>query len=361
MVILEAGRLTPSAGDSAQWQVSANVPETSVVHLEVGQEVDCLADAFPGRDFKGKVTWIDDAPQPGLPAVTYNVVVQVTNPGLRFRDGMSVRLSFVVTHRSEALRIPARALLFRSSGDPRVSEQTMFGLSPNELAMPDAAERTARTVWVARGNSEPEPVRIQIGITDGTLTEVVAGLNEGERVVIDKTDGALGFGGSSMGAGPRADNNTVGFSPVVERGLKARDECFLDLDTGQTHGPVIIGGESDLPPGMDLSVPSTPVGSGFRAEGVVALEHLQVQSATPADWDMKPEELGERIKTFPPRVVGGSPGPTELANRQSELPSTYLFRTPEGNEGVLQIVAFTGDPTGVRLRYKMTRVDVARD
>jgi len=182
MVVLEAGKLRPASDHPSQWQIDASVPETSVVHIEVGQDVDCLADAFPDRIFKGKVVRIDDEPVPGT--ATFNAVVQVTDPGLKFRRGMSVRLSFIIAHRQNALRIPSRALWFRMSGSPTVSTDSPFGLSPNELAMPDAAERAARTVWVMRGQNPPERVRIRIGITDGTLTEVVEGLNEGERVVI---------------------------------------------------------------------------------------------------------------------------------------------------------------------------------
>ncbi len=100
---------------------------------------------------------------------------------------MSVRLAFVLAHHANALRIPVQALSFRLSADSTGATDSSHGLSPNELAMPDAAERAARTVWVMRGNREPEPVQIRIGITDNAFTEVTSGLAEGERVVIGKT------------------------------------------------------------------------------------------------------------------------------------------------------------------------------
>ncbi len=187
MQILEAGRLKPSGGDPAQWQVDTDLPETSVVRIEVGQEVDCQADAFPGRVFRGKVSKIGDVPKSGSKPGIYSGVVQVTNPGLKFRDGMSVRLAFVLAHRANVLRIPVQALSFRLSGDLTGVTDSSHGLSPNELAMPDAAERALRTVWVMRENNEPEPARIRIGITDNAFTEVTSGLREGERVVIGKT------------------------------------------------------------------------------------------------------------------------------------------------------------------------------
>jgi len=358
MVILEAGRLSPSAADPAQWQVNANLPETSVVHIEVGQEVECLADAFPGRVFKGKVTRVDDAPKPGIEPATYTAVVRVTNPGLKFREGMSVRLAFIIAHRPNVLRIPSRALLFRMPGTPTVSSDSSFGLSPSELAMADADERAVRTVWVMRRKNEPEPVRIRIGITDGTLTEVVSGLSEGERVVIRKAEDSSRMQSDNQPAptsGRRT--NVAGFGSILERVLRAKDECFLDLDTGQTHGPAIIGGASDLPPGMDLSIPYTQVGTDFRADRVVGLEHLEVQPADDADWDLPSNDLSKRMEAFAPRVVGGL-SPTELANSRSGLPRTYLFRTSEWSEGVLQIVAFTQNPPGVRIRCRFLATGV---
>jgi multidrug efflux pump subunit AcrA (membrane-fusion protein)/predicted Ser/Thr protein kinase len=204
MVVMEAGRLSPSSHDPSQWQVTANLPETSVAHIEVGHEVDCLADAFPHRGFKGKVTSVDGTPAPGLEPPSYKAVVLVTNPGLRFRDGMSVRLAFLLAHRPDALRIPVQALLFQMPGSPSVSVGSPFGLPPSELAMADAAQRAARTVWVLRTKNEPEPVRIRIGITDGTFTEVVAGLGEGERVVISQTKGNSRTQSDLLPTGPAA-------------------------------------------------------------------------------------------------------------------------------------------------------------
>jgi hypothetical protein len=352
MVIMEAGRLTASPADPAQWQVHTDLPETSVVHIEIGQEVECQADAFPGRVFKGKVTRIDDAPKPGLQPARYGAVAQVTNPGLKFRDGMSVRLAFILAHRADALRIPVQALLVRLSGHATLSTDLPYGLSPNELAMPDAAERAERTVWILRGKNQPEPVQIRIGITDSAFTEVTSGLREGERVVIGEMPANSDAESDRQAElAPRKNSKTSGFGLVIERVLKAKQECFLDLDTGQTHGPAIIGGESDLPAGMDLSIPFTPVGAEFRADRVVALDHLEVQPATSADWDLSLNELSQRFKSFGSQVIGGSRA-KELANQQSELPLTFLFRTSQWSEGVLQIVAFTREPPGVRLRYK---------
>jgi serine/threonine protein kinase len=187
MSVVASGSLTPSARVAAQWQVDVNVPETIVADIEVGQEVECQADAFRGRVFKGKVTSLADTPEPGAEDVKYAAVVQVTdNQELRFRPGMSVIVEFIMARRTNALLIPSHALWYRPPEEPTDSTPRAFGLSPRELAMADADERAARTVWVIGEKNEPEPVQIRIGITDGTSTEVVAGLKEGDRVVVDE-------------------------------------------------------------------------------------------------------------------------------------------------------------------------------
>jgi len=187
MSLVGLGRLSPSAGNAAQWQVEVNVPETIVANIEVGQEVECHADAFRERVFEGKVVKLADAPEPGLDPVKYAAVVEVTeNPGLKFKAGMTVDVVFIIARRTNALLIPSRALWYRLPEGPADSTPRAFGLSPRELAMADADKRAARTVWVIRAKNEPEPVQIKIGITDGTSTEVVAGLNEGDRAVVDE-------------------------------------------------------------------------------------------------------------------------------------------------------------------------------
>ena len=230
MIVAASGRLTPTSGDPSQWQIEANLPETVVVHIEVGQEVECVADAFPGHPFKAKVVRIDEAPTPGQERAAYDAVVHVGTPGLNLRRGMSVMLAFIIADRPNALRVPCQALWFHMPGSPADSKDLRFGLSPSELAMPDAAERAARTVWVLRKRNRPEPVRIRIGITDGTLTEVVAGLSEGERVVIGRT--------SRDAATPPADspaNRTAEPSPSTSsagvRTLDLESEPRLNVAT----------------------------------------------------------------------------------------------------------------------------------
>ena len=108
------------------------------------------------------------------------------NPGLKFKSGMTAEVVFIIARRMNALLIPSRALWYRLPEGPADSTPRAFGLSPRELAMADADKHAARTVCIIRAKNEPERVQIKIGITDGASTEVVAGLKEGDRVVVDE-------------------------------------------------------------------------------------------------------------------------------------------------------------------------------
>jgi HlyD family secretion protein len=158
--------------------------------------------------------------------VTYDAVVDVANPDLKLKPGMTATVTFVYAQKDDVLRVPNAALRFRAppgfGGDKggsaprggggiagRAQAAEPAGPAPSAGAprRPDAGEPRGRTVWVVRGE-RPEPVRIVPGISDGTVTEVVSGdLREGDAVVTDASGpsgGAQGGGlpGGGMRRGP---------------------------------------------------------------------------------------------------------------------------------------------------------------
>jgi len=81
--------------------------------VAVGQDATFTVDAFPQTTFRGKVTEIRNAPVTIQNVVTYNVVIQVKNPELKLRPGMTANASILVAHKDNILRIPNAALRFR--------------------------------------------------------------------------------------------------------------------------------------------------------------------------------------------------------------------------------------------------------
>jgi len=110
---LQAPTLFTIAQDLTEMQVDTNVSEADIGRVAVGQETTFSVDAFPNLTFRGKVTDIRNAPVTVQNVVTYNVVIQVKNPDLKLRPGMTANASILVAQRENALKIPNAALRFR--------------------------------------------------------------------------------------------------------------------------------------------------------------------------------------------------------------------------------------------------------
>ncbi len=110
---LQAPTIFTIAQDLTEMQVDTNVSEADVGRVAVGQDATFTVDAFPQTTFRGKVTEIRNAPITIQNVVTYDVVIQVKNPDLKLRPGMTANASILVAHKDNIPRIPNAALRFR--------------------------------------------------------------------------------------------------------------------------------------------------------------------------------------------------------------------------------------------------------
>jgi HlyD family secretion protein len=110
---LQAPTIFTIAQDLTKMQVDTNVSEADVGRVAVGQEAAFTVDAFPQITFRGRVTEIRNAPVTVQNVVTYNVVIQVHNPDLKLRPGMTANASVLVAQKDDVLKIPNSALRFR--------------------------------------------------------------------------------------------------------------------------------------------------------------------------------------------------------------------------------------------------------
>ena len=138
-------------------------------------------DAYASEVFRGAVRQIRNAPQTVQNVVTYDAVIDVANPELKLRPGMTANVSFVYAEKEDVLRAPNAALRFRPPPGFAGAREASGPVAPKGGA--EGGDR--RTVWALRAGS-PVPVRIRTGISDGSLTEVVEGdLRTGDRLVTD--------------------------------------------------------------------------------------------------------------------------------------------------------------------------------
>ena len=172
---LAAPTLFVIAEDLRKMQVDTSVAESDVGKLRDGMPATFTVDAYGSETFSGVVRQVRNAPQTIQNVVTYDAVLDVANPDLRLRPGMTANVNFVYGEKTSALRVPNAALRFRAPTDWL-----------DAAHVPRRMESSAhRLVWVLR-SGKPAPVTIRIGISDGTFTEQVEGpLNEHELLITD--------------------------------------------------------------------------------------------------------------------------------------------------------------------------------
>ena len=207
---LSAPTLFTIAEDLSKMQVDTFVAEADVGKLQPGTTATFTVDAFPGRRFQGKVREIRNAPQTVQNVVTYDAVIDVDNPNLELKPGMTANVTVIVAEKDDVLRVPNAALRFRPGpevtgsasagppgGRPPRGSWPRSSASPagsGEMASPeDGADPRTRgdrkTVYVLV-NGIPKPMRIRTGITDGNNTELLDGeLAEGAEVITSSSGG----------------------------------------------------------------------------------------------------------------------------------------------------------------------------
>jgi len=234
---LSAPTLFTIANDLTKMQVIANIDQADIGLVENAKSVKFSVDAFPGKDFDGKIEQMRLNPQNVQNVVTYNVVIDVDNPEQKLKPGMTANLTVTIDERNNVLKVPNAALRFmpqattgqRSAGgnsNSQGSRQQNGGgdgsaRSGNgedvqfaKATDPVLAGQT-RMIWVLGQDGTPQRRRIKVGLTDGAATEVVEGnLVEGEMVITGQTlsssaaksntnqTAAPGFGGAPRTGAP---------------------------------------------------------------------------------------------------------------------------------------------------------------
>jgi len=196
---LQAPTLFTIAIDLAKVEVHTNVDEADVGNVTEGQEVTFTVDAFPARRFRGRVHQVRNAPTVVQNVVTYDAVVRIDNKELLLKPGMTANVQFLVNRQENVLTIPNMAIRFKPP-DQKNEAQELLRQEQSRAAPTVGAKRTSRSPGGAGGgegrggrrisiyllrNGKSEPVEVQLGITDGSKTEVREGeLKENDPVII---------------------------------------------------------------------------------------------------------------------------------------------------------------------------------
>lgn len=168
---LNAPTLFVIANKLDQMEISAAVAEADIGNVLEGQEVNFTVDAFPNRQFHGKVTQIRNSPITTQNVVTYETIISVTNDDLKLKPGMTANVSIVVAQHRDVLRIPNSALRARVPEELLVQKQvaeTKGEKKAAESAKPVSEEdrrrimrEIFREVGFSRDAGAPSPEMIQ--------------------------------------------------------------------------------------------------------------------------------------------------------------------------------------------------------
>jgi HlyD family secretion protein len=206
----QAPTLFTLAQDLTKMQVAADVSESDIGTVKVGQPVRFNVDAYPDRDFRGRVAQIRLNATVNQNVVTYPVIVEVANPELTLRPTMTANVSIEVARARNVLRVPNAALRWRpeakAAGTSAEERAANLGQRGGTAVMARQVGQTSgggggtsgagrrgrggraqtQTVYkLPQGREEPAPVELKTGISDGRFTQVVEGqIAPGDTVVI---------------------------------------------------------------------------------------------------------------------------------------------------------------------------------
>ncbi|MGB8357037.1 MAG: efflux RND transporter periplasmic adaptor subunit [Bacteroidales bacterium] len=195
------------AQDLTQMKVEADIDESDIGQVKVGQRVEFGVDAFPDDKFKGTVMQIRLSPKTTSNVVTYTVIINAQNPDEKLLPGMTADIVVYVEESANVLVIPFKAIKFTPEADylARTGKEikanvgmtgTPSGAGSRPQGVPSGqmpggsagsgSNKKPTVVWV-KVNESIHAVPVVLGMNDGDNAEVKSGLKEGDQVVTKMT------------------------------------------------------------------------------------------------------------------------------------------------------------------------------
>jgi len=174
---MQAPELYVIAADLKKMQVNANVSEADIGQLREGGPATFRVDAYPSRTFDGQISQIRYNATDVDGIVTYTTLIQVNNDDLALRPGMTANVTFETARAQDVVRIPNAALRF----DPNPPAMGGFRRPPQK----GPGYRKPKVFMLVNG--KPVAREVEIGMSDGSFTELKGGeVEEGDAVIIER-------------------------------------------------------------------------------------------------------------------------------------------------------------------------------
>lgn len=114
---LNAPTLFTIVNDLSKMQIAASVAEADIGSIVNGQDVQFTVDAYPARQFRGRVSQVRNSPKTEQSVVVYATIIDVDNSDGALKPGMTANVTIVIARRNGALRLPNAALRVRAPED----------------------------------------------------------------------------------------------------------------------------------------------------------------------------------------------------------------------------------------------------
>ena len=153
-------------------RVIADIDEADIGGVKEGQRVSFTVDAFPDDHFEGQVTQVRQQATTESNVVTYEVVISAPNNDLKLKPGLTANVTIYTLEKNDVMAVPAKALRFQ----------------PNEafLQKGETIEDCEgdHKLWTKEGTVF-KAHKVEIGTTNGMMTEIISGIKEGTEVLSD--------------------------------------------------------------------------------------------------------------------------------------------------------------------------------
>ena len=201
----QAPTLFQIAQDLTKMQVQADVDQSDIGRIQVGQIARFTVDSYPDQEFRGRIAQIRLNATVSQNVVTYPVMIEVANPEEKLRPKMTANVTIEVATVENVMRVPNAALRFRpaesatntaasrtsTANNPERSAAQMgerrpgIGGAGGAFSNRTGGRRQTQTVWTLGADGKPAAAEIRTGITDGRFTQVIEGaVKEGDRVIV---------------------------------------------------------------------------------------------------------------------------------------------------------------------------------
>lgn len=177
------------AQDLTDMRVIADIDEADIGGVKEGQRVSFTVDAYPEDKFEGAVTQVRQQATTESNVVTYEVVISAPNNDLKLKPGLTANVTIYTMEKNDVLAVPSKALRFIPNDALLQKDQKIEDVeAPTKL-------------WTLEGNTFKAHA-VEVGTTNGLLTEIVSGIKEGTDVLSDFNIS----GGEMEEAGPQTSN-----------------------------------------------------------------------------------------------------------------------------------------------------------